>query len=227
MTSEEEVTGCSDRQIFIELLKGHSIILQRGMTPALIKKKEKAWIEFHTEFMKKTAKEIDMSKLKKKLNNIKTEIKRKTDKKHTGNKQIKLSEWEKDLLDLLAYEENPEFAKVPGAIAVDTYEHENREKHISNNSVISQNKEQKPVSVKENLTASKKILEEAETEKTKVLSTPELQRLVLLEQLKVAHLQIQKTKLELELLQKQTEQPVFATSDQVFLNVIENAEQTE
>jgi hypothetical protein len=59
---------------------------------------------------------ITESKILKKLNNMKTELKKKTDSKVTGNKTVKLKDWEKNLLELLEGKrgENPSMRKVPG-----------------------------------------------------------------------------------------------------------------
>ncbi|CAH1380662.1 unnamed protein product [Tenebrio molitor] len=46
---------------------------------------------------------------------MKTELKKKTDSKVTGNKTVKLKDWEKNLLELLEGKrgENPSMRKVP------------------------------------------------------------------------------------------------------------------
>lgn len=76
--------------------------------------KEKAWKLFREDYIKCTGENIPLEKLKKQLNNMKTELKKKTDKTATGNKKIKLKEWEKELLKLQDPDDNPVFNKVPG-----------------------------------------------------------------------------------------------------------------
>lgn len=49
---------------------------------------------------------------------MKTFIKKKTELKSTGNKRIKGSQWQKDLLEIMNKNENPIFYKVPGSISV-------------------------------------------------------------------------------------------------------------
>jgi hypothetical protein len=43
----------------------------------------------------------------KKINNMKARVKKKTDMKKTGNKRIKLCEWEKNFYNLMDADSNP------------------------------------------------------------------------------------------------------------------------
>lgn len=63
-------------------------------------------------------KHMEKAQLNKRLNNIKTIVKQKTDLKNTGNKPIKLLQWEKDLLELLCEDENHIYCKIPGGMAI-------------------------------------------------------------------------------------------------------------
>ncbi|CAH1106371.1 unnamed protein product [Psylliodes chrysocephalus] len=98
----EQISSCV-RQILITLL---------------MESKTKALTLLTEEFCKVTEKVITVTQVKKLLNNMKTALKRKTDLKTTGNKVIKLKDWEKDLLTIMNKEENPIFSKVPGALSV-------------------------------------------------------------------------------------------------------------
>ncbi|KAL1488085.1 hypothetical protein ABEB36_015453 [Hypothenemus hampei] len=62
-------------------------------------------------------KNIDALKLMKKINNMKTRMKAKTDKNKTGNKPIKMCEWEKIMYEALQGDANPTVSKIPGAIS--------------------------------------------------------------------------------------------------------------
>lgn len=61
---------------------------------------------------------VTVEQLKRVLNKLKTEVKKKIDKTETGNKRVKLSEWEKDFISILENFENPTLKKVPGALRI-------------------------------------------------------------------------------------------------------------
>ncbi len=56
----------------------------------------------------------DIGKIMKKINNKKSEVKKKSDVIRTGKKKIKLKIWERDLLDLMKSLRNPSMATIPG-----------------------------------------------------------------------------------------------------------------
>ncbi|KAF5274913.1 hypothetical protein FQR65_LT16836 [Abscondita terminalis] len=113
---------------------------------------------------------------------MKTELKKKTDRRVTGNKIFKLKEWEKNLLGLLQGErwENPSIRQIPGVTS----------SGVPKRSVEDQLKSQLPLRPP----PPKKMRLCAETEEIKSLTNGELQRLVLLEQLTLLRLQIDQIK---------------------------------
>ena len=50
---------------------------------------------------------------------MKTRLKCKTDLKRTGNKSIKLVDWEKSMLKAMEGEKNPTIGIIPGALQID------------------------------------------------------------------------------------------------------------
>ncbi|CAH1975785.1 unnamed protein product [Acanthoscelides obtectus] len=93
-------------------LENNKIVLNKSMVP-----KGTAWMITREEFIKYTGKNVAIDQLKK-LNNMKSTVKKKTDLSSTGNKPIKLLQWEKDFRKILNAEENPVYSKIPGAITV-------------------------------------------------------------------------------------------------------------
>ncbi|CAH2001648.1 unnamed protein product [Acanthoscelides obtectus] len=117
---------------------------------------------------------------------MKTEIKKKFDINKTGNQVIIYKSWEKLLMEMLEIHKNPIFKKIPGAVSVGA----NESITLAESSTSAISDTLAPSSAKEITIPAKKIekshLPETETQK---LSTAELQRLVLLEQLKCCRMQ--------------------------------------
>ncbi|KAJ3651446.1 hypothetical protein Zmor_017489 [Zophobas morio] len=136
-----------------------------------------------------------MKKLLKQINNLKAVVKKKTDISATGNKKIKLSKAEQYMLDAMNggtrenCEPNPVLQKVPGRIEVGVGPPKDPEPSSSRTHTA----EIMPPPPKPKRTT---ILSKYETEETKTLTTAELQRLVLSEQLEV--LRMKKAKLNNE-----------------------------
>ncbi|CAH1110044.1 unnamed protein product [Psylliodes chrysocephalus] len=126
------------------------------------------------------------------INNKKTNVKKKTDKNLTGNKKIKLQEWEEEFLKILNYKKNPVFLKIPGACSIGT---ENGKENTSQISTEINMDTQLLPSLTSIVQKRRQKRIKQETEETKNLSTQELQRLVLLEQLNLARLQAKREQL--------------------------------
>ncbi|KAI4462016.1 hypothetical protein MML48_5g00018908 [Holotrichia oblita] len=125
---------------------------------------------------------------------MKGRLKKKIDLKKTGNKAIKLLEWEKKLLKAMEGDSNPTIGKIGGAIQMGIYEGSTQHT-VSEASAMREETESviKSSSVKtvESLLPTRKITatEKYETMETKGLTTKELQRLVLLEQYRTTRVQ--------------------------------------
>lgn len=113
--SDDASNVADARATLVNILRNHTVVLNKSLASKFIYAKEKAWANVLKEFEQSTGKKMSPAKIKKMLNNMKHEIKKKTDKQKTGNKAIKLSHWEKDLLSILEEYENPNFKQIPGA----------------------------------------------------------------------------------------------------------------
>ncbi|KAJ8873394.1 hypothetical protein PR048_024210 [Dryococelus australis] len=71
-----------------------------------------AWDDVVTEYNNAIGMKVTHAQMSNTLQNIKNHAKTKTDRKTTGNKKIKLKEWEKQLLLCLGPADNPIFTKV-------------------------------------------------------------------------------------------------------------------
>lgn len=101
---------------FISLLRRNQILLNKSQLPKIKCLKEKALEHMINHYNITFGKAITSKQIQKKINNMKTEVKRKTDKNATGNKKIKLKTWESELLDMLNAETNPVFNSIPGLL---------------------------------------------------------------------------------------------------------------
>lgn len=190
---KEESLG--DQLNFVTLLQKYKVILQKSQIPSVRKAKEESLRKLQQEWELETGKLIHEKQLIKKIHNMKSKIKLKTDKSRTGNKRIKLNKWEQALFKLMEGDTNPTCVKIPGAIHAGV--------SLSTESTV-------PVLKDSSLPECSKSLERKttkraslpESEETRGLSTAELQRLVLLEQLEV--LRLKKNKLLKEVQDKET-----------------------
>ena len=191
----------------------------QGYQKLFLKKKKTAWEYLCTIYSQTTGIEVNTSQMTKMLQNMKTKIKNKTDVKATGNKKIKLKDWEKNLLSILGEVENPVFTKVPGSCTVgvsqSTFSELTEKKSNNNNCSMS------PTPTSSSGYTSSQAVQQAntpsanayvrpsvnkllsyESDETKDLTTPQLQRLVLLQQFELQKIKIEKVKIELKKLNK-------------------------
>ncbi|KAG8252769.1 hypothetical protein J6590_049316 [Homalodisca vitripennis] len=210
MSSSDEAGDCADverdvvnRTLFVRLLSENSVVIEKSKVPSVMCAKKKAWDIICSEYSKATRKIVTPAQLSKMLNNMKTKIKKKTDRTATGNK-LKLKDWEKEFLLLLTQEENPVFKKVPGAASVGICEGESAKNTTSSKQKGADNMEvehQPSCSVitsKQPVVAVRKgakRLSMLETDETRDMSTPKLQRAVLLQQIELQKIQIEKERI--------------------------------
>lgn len=186
---------------FVKILKDYPIILEKSMIPQFKKKRATAILEIRSQVEAEFKVEMTESQLWKKIQNMKARMKKKADVNRTGNKKIVLKPWEEDFLEFLEGESNPSIVRIKGAVTAgvaNTPPDVNSESEKGDSSEDEQPGEKldigkahfKKLKVDKSSTSpvsmqpkNKKRANLPETEETKRLSTPELQRLVLLEQL--------------------------------------------
>ncbi|KAF5295039.1 hypothetical protein FQR65_LT10592 [Abscondita terminalis] len=222
MDSEEDtvINGetCEKMVQFVSVIEKFPILLEKSNIPDVKRKKANAVSEIKGKLAVEFGIELNETQIWKKLNNLKTRIKRKTDKKQTGNRKIELKDWERRFFKYIEGEINPSICKVKGAISagvrscgmevaeVSLEQSEIQlEEHGSfitsgTGSVKTVDSDYAvPGTSKTSSMASRRVNagplknqkhkeKLPETEETKNLTTQELQRLVLLEQLQVFRL---------------------------------------
>jgi hypothetical protein len=211
-SSEEDFDDkkSTNKHLFVKLLSENEVVFEKSRVPKVVQQKKEAWETITEEYSKHTGKQWTAAQLNKLLTNMKSQIKKKGDMKETGNKPIKMKEWEKDLLLLLSQEDNPVFKKVPGALSVGGIKTDrNREKDFEGmEEGIEDNRSLSPTvaapstsskaSTDKYIRPATKKVAKLETDETKDLSLSQLQRVVLLKQLQLLNLQIDREKKELE-----------------------------
>lgn len=110
----EECENETELSILITLLKSHKILLSKSNIPHIREQKKKGAEKIAAAILTCTGKRHDEKAILKKIANLKSRVKAKTDKNATGNRKIKLLPWEEELLALMESDENPIFQKVPG-----------------------------------------------------------------------------------------------------------------
>lgn len=207
-----------NRQLsFVTVLQRFPVLLNKSQTPVIKQQKGAALVSFCKEYRNTVGINICEDQVRKKINNMKTDIKKKTDFKRTGNKKIILKKWEEQFLELLNNGgNNPVVSQVPGACSAglpsmetkaDTTDEPNTSSAVHNSNFHRSENELSNSSSNSSIRISNishtNVATKAsgvnknrfnETEETRSLSTVELQRLVLLEQLKLIRMQQEKIK---------------------------------
>lgn len=113
MSNDNSTSRISD-VLFSTALENCGIaLLKKSQTLAMKAKKKKATREMIDFILLRKGIQVTEQQISKKINNMKTRIKNKTDMKATGNKKIDLNEGEKIFYRLLGAEENPTVVKLP------------------------------------------------------------------------------------------------------------------
>lgn len=120
MSSDEEMPQQEDNQnddlqvAFVLMLEDYKIILDKRMTPAIKSAKDKALKDLAEIYNKNMKQNLDIKQILKKVNNMKSKVKKIIDMKKTGNKKIKLNEWQQKFYTIWNGNENPVIQRVPG-----------------------------------------------------------------------------------------------------------------
>lgn len=114
---DEEDHDCEDISDFnnflVTQIKKYPAILQKSQVPEVKIAKMKAAKDIIKSIQMNTAKMYTLKSLFKKVNNMKNQLKNKTDINRTGNKKIILKIWENEMAKLFQIERNPVFSKIP------------------------------------------------------------------------------------------------------------------
>ncbi|XP_049945770.1 uncharacterized protein LOC126427919 isoform X1 [Schistocerca serialis cubense] len=197
---------------FLNIIKDYAAIISKSQTLAARREKADCIKEIQHRYMVNFGKEITDGQIMKKLHNMKSRIKAKTDVNKMGNIKISLKTWEQIFLKFLDGDDcNPTIHRVPGACAVgggstsvitsprnsevaDTdcmYEQESilqlpltvPDEHMDLVGPEVVIPSQSPASGHESVHKRRRLC--METDETRNLPTPELQRLMLLYQLDI------------------------------------------
>lgn len=103
--------------IFTNILKEYPVLLDKSQLPASKSRKQNA-----LDVLKKTieincGKTMNEKNILKKISNMKTQVKKKTDLNKTGNNKITLCEWEKELYDIIKGDSNPTITKLTSSVS--------------------------------------------------------------------------------------------------------------
>lgn len=110
----DQLNNSSNELKFIaKELKALPVILSKSQIPKMKKKKDEAISKVTDKYQAVFGKEIDAKAFMKKVNNMKTRLKKKTDDK-TGNKRYKLNHWEENMLSAMQGDSNPVITRIQG-----------------------------------------------------------------------------------------------------------------
>lgn len=114
--NEGSETGeCTTEQLFIVTqLQKMPEVLSKSQIPSVKVKKEESIKTIISNYERHVGKPITNQQLLKKINNMKSRLKRKADMKRTGNRKIVLKNWERILFSIIGGEDNPVINKIPG-----------------------------------------------------------------------------------------------------------------
>lgn len=220
-SDSHEEEGPNVQLQFVRILQKFPVLLNKSQLPSVKKEKSESLRQFCDIYRNTVGKNISEDQVKKKINNMKTEVKKKSDKNETGNKKLKLKVWEELFLTLITGNGNPVISRVPGGCSAGLdnsgIEAEPVSKCYSDGSTnnesfsianvyasippavctpsaITQERGKNnngTMGLQKMMLKQRKRSKLPETAETENLTTSELQRLVLLEQLKLIRMQQQ------------------------------------
>lgn len=218
--NESATNPNNELQFISEQVAAAPVILEKSQVPNLKRKKDEAIENLIKKYEATFGKPLDTKGLLKKINNMKTRLNRKTDLKRTGNKAIKLLDWEKSMLKAMEGDTNPTIGKIRGGMQIGIQEGDSSQKRrnepILPRSESEATHEQSCSSLTDvqPLPPKKKLAtEKYETDETRKMTTKELQRLVLLQQYKTSVVQQQYYEKKLEMMQQPEKSTPKTVSD--------------
>lgn len=219
--SESVGNASNELQLIAEGISDVPVILEKFQVPNIKQRKDEA-IAILKKYEETIGKPLDVQFIKK--NSMKTRLKKETDLKKTGNKLIKLSDREKQLLKALQGDSNPTIGRTGGAMQIGTdanisTEQRGREASIKRR-VSDVSFQQSGNSVTAGTLAKRKQIETAkyETDKTRGLTTKELQRLVPLHHTSVVQKEYYQKKLDI-INRKETTKTSVVDENRTYVNL--------
>lgn len=120
MASDGEEINTTDQDLsthLVEIIKEFPILIEKCQLPQAKEKKTLALQQAKNTIMASIGKRMDEKQIMKKIANMKTSLKKKTDTNQTGNRKITLCPWEKELYTIMNGDENPVVTKMPCSIS--------------------------------------------------------------------------------------------------------------
>ncbi|XP_071790630.1 uncharacterized protein [Asterias amurensis] len=206
--SEEHTVVKSDQlnAVFVTLILKHPVLLNKSQLPSIKEMKWNALQDAKAIIAKTTGKNMDDKQILKKVANMKVQVKKKMEAAKTGNQTINLRSWEKDLFYALKGQKTPTcttthkmasadsagFCSSSCASADARIEGGLRNSSGQCGSKSASTSPQSQFSTPLRGSKRKSLGLPGETEETMNLSTTQLQRLVLLEQLNYTRMKIRR-----------------------------------
>lgn len=119
----ENVEDFNNQENFVRILEKYPVLLNKSQTCSIKTQKLHSMKSFCDDYKQETGKVLNEVQVKKKINNMKTDIKKKADLQKSGNKAIKLKKWEGMLLSLLNSDRNPTISCIPGTFLINIPRH--------------------------------------------------------------------------------------------------------
>lgn len=116
--SDSENDETNEMSLFVTLLADHKSLISKSQTPIMKAMKEKDLGLLKCELETNTGKPYDTKQILKRICNMKSKVKKKSDIQRTGNKRIKLLSWETDFLNVLNSDNNPVFRQLDNSFTV-------------------------------------------------------------------------------------------------------------
>ncbi|CAH1991685.1 unnamed protein product [Acanthoscelides obtectus] len=116
MSTYSEDHSSENQTVFVNIIKQFPVLLEKSNIPEIKNKRRKAVEEIKEKVQAELGVKYNEGQIWKKIQNIKTRLKAKTDRNHTGNKPIKLKGWEQELFNFLQGESNPSIARLQCAV---------------------------------------------------------------------------------------------------------------
>ncbi|CAH1977647.1 unnamed protein product [Acanthoscelides obtectus] len=107
MSTYSEDHSSENQTVFVNIIKQYPVLLEKSNIPEIKNKRRKAVEEIKEKVEAELGVKYNEGHIWKKIQNIKTRLKVKTDRNQTGSKPIKLKGWEQELFNFLQGESNP------------------------------------------------------------------------------------------------------------------------